>query len=107
MDLDSCSTSEKFALQVLDNSMEPEFKKDCIILIQPDGVVEHESYVLAIVENGYIFRQFLIENGQCFLSPLHEDYLHEKRIIEKEAIRGVIVSQSGTSGRRSELKRYD
>jgi len=106
MDLDSCSSSGKLALQVLDNSMEPEFKKGRVILIQPDGAFEHESYVLAMVENGYIFRQLLIENGQWFLCPLHEDYLHEKRPIEKEAIRGVIVSQSGTRGRRSEIKTY-
>ena len=106
MNLDSCSTSGKFALQVLDDSMEPEFKKGHVILIQPDGAAEHESYVLAMVENGYIFRQLLIENGQWFLCPLHEHYLHEKRPIEKEAIRGVVVSQSGTRGKRSEMKTY-
>lgn len=106
MDLDSCSASEPFALQVIDNSMEPEFKKGCIIVISPDGVPEHESYVIAMVENGYIFRQLLIENGQWFLCPLHEDYLHEKRPIAKEAIHGVIVSQAGARGKRSELKKY-
>lgn len=106
MDLDSCSSREKFALQVLDDSMEPEFKKGCIILIQPDAEAEHESYVLAMVENGYIFRQLLIENGQWFLSPLHEDYMHEKRTIEKQAIKGVIVSQAGTRGKRSDMKTY-
>ena len=31
MDLGGCGSSEPFALQVTDNSMEPEFKKGCII----------------------------------------------------------------------------
>jgi len=106
MDLGGCGSSEPFALQVVDNSMEPEFKKGCIILIDPAGVVEHGCYVLAMVENGYIFRQLLIENGKHYLTPLHDDYLHEKREINPDAVQGVIVSQSGTRGRRSERKKY-
>ena len=106
MDLGGCGSSEPFALQVTDNSMEPEFKKGCIILIDPAGVIEHGSYVMAMVENGYIFRQLLIEDGRHYLTPLHEDYLHEKREISVEAVQGVIVSQSGARGRRSERKKY-
>ena len=106
MDLGGCASSEPFALQVTDNSMEPEFKKDCIIIIDPGGVIEHEAYVFAQVENGYIFRQLVIENGVHYLQPLHEDYMHEKRPIAVDAIKGVIVSQSGTKGKRSERKNY-
>jgi DNA polymerase V len=106
MDLGGCSSSEPFALQVTDNSMEPEFKRGCIIVIDPAGVIEHESYVMAEVENGYIFRQLVIENGQHYLQPLHEDYLHEKREISLDAIKGVIVQQASPKGRRSERKRY-
>ncbi len=106
MDLGGCGSSEPFALQVIDNSMEPEFKKGCIIIIDPSGVVEHGSYVLAMVENGYIFRQLVIEDGVHYLQPLHEDYLHEKRQITLEAVTGVIVQQAGTRGRRSERKKY-
>ena len=106
MDLGGCGSSEPFALQVTDNSMEPEFKKGCIIIIDPSGVVEHGCYVLAMVENGYIFRQLVIESGNYYLQPLHEDYLHEKRPIAQDAIQGVIVQQSGTRGKRSERKKY-
>lgn len=106
MDLGGCGSSEPFALQVTDNSMEPEFKKGCIIIIDPGGVVEHGAYVLAMVENGYIFRQLVIESGVYYLQPLHEDYLHEKRQIAQDAIQGVIVQQSGTRGKRSERKKY-
>jgi len=106
MDLGGCGSSEPFALQVTDNSMEPEFKAGCIIIIDPAGVIEHGCYVLASVENGYIFRQLLKENDRYFIQPLHEDYLHERREIALEAIQGVIVQQAGSTGRRADRKRY-
>ena len=106
MDLGGCGNSEPFALQVTDNSMEPEFKRGCIIVIDPAGVIEHGCYVIAMVVNGYIFRQFVKEEGKCYLQPLHEDYLHEKREITIDAIQGVIVQQAGNNGRRSDRKRY-
>ena len=106
MDLGGCGSTEPFALQVTDNSMEPEFKKDCIIIIDPNGLAGHGAYVFAQVENGFIFRQLVIEDGMHFLQPLHEDYMHEKREITLEEIKGVITSQSGTKGKRSERKKY-
>lgn len=106
MDLGGCSSSEPFALQVTDNSMEPEFKRGCIIIIDPAGVIEHECYVMAEVENGFIFRQLVIENSNYYLQPLHQDYMHEKRLIDINAIKGVIVQQASSKGRRSERKRY-
>ena len=107
MDLGGCSSSEPFALQVMDNSMEPEFKKDCIIIIDPEGLIKHEAYVFAQIENGYIFRQLSIEDNVHYLQPLHKDYMHEKRPIDVEAIKGVIISQSGAKGKRSERKKYE
>ena len=104
---DACSAPEPFALQVTDNSMEPEFKKGNIIIIDPTGLAVHGTYVLAMVENGYIFRQLVIENDKHYLQPLHEDYMHEKREIAIEAIQGVIVQQAGAKGKRSDRKRYD
>lgn len=103
----SCSGSEPFALQVLDDSMEPEFKKDCIIIIDRSAKIEHECYVMAQVENGYIFRQLLIENGKYYIAPLKEAYMHEKREIAFEDLVGRIVQQASPKGKRSERKRYD
>ncbi len=101
-----CGSAEPFALQVIDDSMEPEFKKDCIIIIDPTGVARHGAYVFAMVENGYIFRQLVQEDDKYYLQPLNEAYMHEKRSIEFEAIEGVIVQQSGPKGRRKERKHY-
>ena len=103
----SCSATEPFALQVLDDSMEPEFKKGCIIIVDSSAMVEHECYVMASVENGYIFRQLVIEDGQYYIQPLNEAYAHEKREIEFDALEGRIVQQAGATGRRKDRKRYD
>lgn len=104
--MSGCASSEPYALQVIDDSMEPEFKKDCIIIIDPSGLAVHGAYVIAMVENGYIFRQLSIEDGRYFLQPLNEDYLHEKREIKLEAIEGVIIQQAGPKGRRKDRKKY-
>lgn len=103
----SCSGSEPFALQVLDDSMEPEFKKDCIIIVDTSAMVEHECYVMASVENGYIFRQLLIEDDRYYIAPLNEAYMHEKREISFDDLEGRIVQQAGATGKRKDRKRYD
>lgn len=102
-----CGGSEPFALQVIDDSMEPEFKKDCLIIIDPTGIARHGAYVFAIVESGYTFRQLVEEEGKFFIQPLNEAYAHEKQPIEVSAIEGTIVQQSGPKGRRKDRKHYD
>ena len=32
-----CGSSEPYALQVTDNSMEPEFPMNCIVIVDPSG----------------------------------------------------------------------
>lgn len=99
----SCSASEPFALRVLGDSMEPEFKDGCIIIIDPASNAEHGSYVLAQVEEEYIFRQLISENGRWYLQPLNSGY--ERTEIENASvIRGVIVQRAGT--RRKDHKHY-
>ena len=101
-----CASSEPFALQVIDDSMEPEFKKDCIIIIDPSGLAIDGAYVIATVENGYIFRQLSIEDGHYYIQPLNEAYMHEKREISLNAIEGVIIQQAAPNGRRKDRKKY-
>ena len=43
----TCTEAETFVLQVLDDSMEPEFAKHCMIVIDPTGHARDGSYVLA------------------------------------------------------------
>lgn len=106
VDMSGCAASEPFALQVIDDSMEPEFKKGCVLVVDPAGRVKHGVYVIARVENGYIFRQLLLEDGCYYLQPVNEDYKHEKREITLDAIEGVIIQQAASTGRRKDRKKY-
>ena len=94
---------EPFALQVLGDSMLPEFKEGNIIIIEPDGVVENGSYVLAMHDEEYIFRQLLIDNEKLFLKPLNSTY-PTLEISSLEDVKGVITQRAGT--RRKEHKKY-
>lgn len=105
-DENGCGGSEPVALQVVDDSMEPEFKKGNIIVIDKSAAVQHECYVVAIIENGPIFRQLLIEEDRYFIQPLNEAYIHERREITIEAIHARVVQQAGPKGKRKDRKHY-
>ncbi len=94
---------EPFALQVLGDSMLPEFKEGHIIIIEPDGVIESGSYVLAMHDEEYIFRQLIIDNEKYFLKPLNLSY-PTLEISDLEAVKGLITQRAGT--RRKEHKKY-
>jgi SOS-response transcriptional repressor LexA len=101
----SCSEAEPFALQVIDDSMEPEFERGCIIIIDPTGVVRDGAYVFAVDNKAeYIFRQLRIENGRYILTALNANY-PPLVISGIEQIEGVITQRAGK--RRSYHKRYD
>jgi SOS-response transcriptional repressor LexA len=98
----SCG-GEPFALRVLGDSMLPEFKEGDIIVIEPDGVVRDGSYVLAMHQNEYIFRQIVIEDQRYYLKPLNDHY-PTVEIPDLQAIHGVITQGGGI--RRKDRKRY-
>ncbi|MGV6859317.1 MAG: S24 family peptidase [bacterium] len=103
MDMGSCSSRDIFALQVLDDTMEPEFKKDAVIVIDPEGHVQHESFVIAKVHKQWVFRQLFIENGIFTLRALKEG--EKEHIISGiDEIEGVITQQTGR--RRKDRKFY-
>lgn len=95
--------SDLLALRVLGDSMLPEFKEGHIIIIDPEGVVENGSYVLAIHNNESIFRQLIIKDNQYFLKPLNDEY-PTLQIADLKAIQGIIIQRAGT--RRKEHKHY-
>ena len=98
-----CANSEPFALRVLGDSMEPEFRDGNIIIIDSAAAVESGCYVLAMVNEEYIFRQLVIEDGRYMLRALNEGY-EEIEVPGIEAIRGVIVQRSGV--RRKDHRHY-
>lgn len=103
MDMGGCASSEPFALRVLGDSMVPEFEDGCIIIIDPAGSVENGSYVLAVHNEEYIFRQLIIADDGYYLKPLNNGY-ETLEISGIDAIKGVIVQKAGT--RRRHRKHY-
>lgn len=100
----SCSEAEPFALQVLGDSMEPEFKNGAVIIVDPAGVVEHGSYVIAVRGDEYIFRQLVIRDGQMSLKALNDTYPRLPLPGGVDDIKGVVVQQAGR--RRKDRKHY-
>jgi len=45
----TCTEAEPYALQVQDDSMEPEFAEGCIIIVDPTGIAVDGAFVLADV----------------------------------------------------------
>ena len=101
----TCSEAEPFALQVLDDSMLPEFDPDCIIIIDPEGHVKDGSYVFAKdLNDEYIFRQLRITDGKYFLVPTNDLY-ESFEIPGLSHISGVITQRAGK--KRSYHKWFD
>jgi len=73
--LSGCATKEPYALQVLGDSMEPEFPDQCIVIIEPGNERIPDSYVFVEVEGVRWFRQYIKdENGVEWLIALNDLY---------------------------------
>lgn len=102
--LDNCSGAESFALMVLGDSMEPEFVEGDIIIIEPEGLAQDGSYVMAWLADEWIFRQLVGRAGDWKLQALNPRY-PTASIPDLSVIRGVIIQKS-KPGRRKAAKRY-
>lgn len=101
----TCKEAEPFALRVLDDSMQPEFRQGCIILIDPTGRATHGSFVLARDgDSGFLFRQLQRSEQGWSLIALSEKYPVESTAADLGEIIGVIVQRAGV--RRSYHKHY-
>ena len=68
--MSDCSGAEVFALQVLGQSMAPEFDEGEIIVIEPDGALRDGSFVLALLDGEWLFRQLRREGDGWRLHAL-------------------------------------
>lgn len=105
--LDACSGAESFALMVLGDSMEPEFVEGDIIIIEPEGLATDGSYVMAWLDDEWIFRQLKKNEGDgggWKLRPLNPKYASAV-ISDLSGIKGVIIQKS-KPGRRKAAKCY-
>lgn len=99
-----CGGGESFALMVLGHSMAPEFLEGEIIIIEPDGLARHGSYVLAWHQEEWTFRQLLRTGTGWLLHPLNPAFA-DVDLDRLAAVRGVII-QKALPGRRRASKRY-
>jgi SOS-response transcriptional repressor LexA len=97
-----CSYNELHALQVLDDSMEPEFPKDCIIVIEPSEVCASGAYVIATVGEERWFRQFVKHETGDKLVAVNPDYPEIPLQAGACRIEGVIVQRNI----RRQIKHY-
>ena len=100
----TCTEAEPFALRVLDDSMEPEFERGSIIIVDPTGVVRSGAYVLVEHEGAYVFRQLREEGDGYRLQPLNPRFPCVLLGDGLQAIRGVVVQRAGA--RRAYHKNY-
>lgn len=105
MEPNTCVDAEPFALQVTDDSMEPEFRRGCIVVIDPTGVVKDGAYVLAEHGGELVFRRLRIQAQRVWLDALNEDYPPVEIDSGVAAVKGVVVQRAGS--RRTYHKRYD
>jgi SOS-response transcriptional repressor LexA len=101
----ACSDAAPFALRVTDDSMEPEFRRNCIVIIDPTGHARDGAYVLAEVDGDYIFRQLRLNGDGVWLEALKKTYPTLALDAGIAAVKGVVVQRAGA--RRRYHKRYD
>ena len=99
-----CGGGESFALRVLGQSMAPEFAEGEIIIIEPEGLARDGSYVLARVDDEWIFRQ-LCRCGDAWVLRALNPAFADIGLGDLSAVRGVVI-QKALPGRRRASKRY-
>ena len=73
--MSECSKSEPFALQVTDNSMEPEFPDKCIVLIEPVSQCSNGDHIFVEVEGVRWFRKYVeFDDGSKRLIAINDLY---------------------------------
>lgn len=105
MESKTCTEAEPFALRVTDDSMEPEFKKGCVIIVDPTGRLEDGAFVLAEFATELLFRQLHRNADTCSLRPLNPRYPSTSIDKDMTVVLGVITQRAGP--RRRDHKRYE
>lgn len=101
----TCVDAEPFALQVTDDSMEPEFRRGCIVVIDPTGEVKDGAYVFAELNGEFIFRRLRLREKRAWLEALNPSYASFALDDGIAAVKGIVVQRTGT--RRRDHKHYD
>ena len=101
--MSNCASSEPFALQVLGDSMAPEFPDGCVVVSEPGGAVHDGCYVIADHQDEIILRQLRLTLGEWRLEPVNSKYPVLK-IDGPENILGIVIQRGGR--RRADRQSY-
>lgn len=101
----SCDDGGVFALQVLGDSMLPEFEHGDIVVVEPDGKIDDGSFVVARVAGEWALRQ-LRRAGEAWCLAATGRPEPPAPLADLADIRGVVIQKS-RPGRRRSIKRYD
>lgn len=104
LEASACASGEPYALMVLGDSMLPEFNEGEIIVIEPEGLAHDGSYVIAFVNEEFIFRQLVQHPEGWMLKPLNPTYPNIP-IDRLDVVKGVIILKK-KPGKRAEQKSY-
>ena len=108
--LSSCSNSEPFALQVIGDSMEPEFPDSCIVIIEPSDWCQDGMFIMALVEGVRWFRQYRKGEGGESLVALNDIYPPIDLNGLEWKVEGIIMQRNlrrnQTASGRREVKHY-
>lgn len=98
-----CAGSEPFALQVIGDSMEPEFPAGAIIIVEPLSRY-HDGYFVVAAHNGdFLLRKLRIDGNRWWLDALNDSY-PALAIGGPSSVRGRVIERAGR--RRKDRKRY-
>ena len=100
----TCTEAETFALMVRDDSMEPEFAKGCIIIVDPTGRATDGAYVVAEIDETLTFRRLSRRGDSFVLMSLNPRYPEVSIESLTAVIRGVVTQRAGK--RRRYHKHY-
>lgn len=102
----SCATdAEPFALLVVGASMMPEFEDGDIIIVEPGAPAKDRSFVVALSEGQWLFRQLRHQGQGWRLCPLNCGF-PSVVLADLALIRGVVIQKS-KPGNRSATRHYD
>lgn len=100
-----CASGEPYALMVLGDSMLPEFSAGEVIVVEPEGLAKDGSYVVAWVNDEYIFRKLVRHAEGWMLKPLNPLYPNIPVAGPEAVVKGVVVMKK-QPGRRRAMKSY-